>query len=186
MDESASDGRGWRASLRFFDEAIEAAKRGAVDAIVTAPIHKISWKLAGCPFPGHTEKIAAALGVKRFNMAFIGGGLRMVLASAHVGLFELRNQFTIGLVFQAIDLLNDALKKWFGIERPRIAVAGLNPHAGEQGRFGDEEQRVIEPAILHARAAGIDVEGPFPADTLFTPNRRPRFDGFVMMYHDQG
>lgn len=177
---------GGRASLRFFDEAIEAARRGAIDAIVTAPIHKVSWKLAGCPFPGHTEKIAAAFGVKRFNMAFVGGGLRIALASAHVGLFELRNQFTIGLVFQAIDLLHDALRRWFNIEHPRIAVAGLNPHAGEEGRFGDEEQRVIEPALQAARGAGISVDGPFPADTLFTPSRRSRFDGFVMMYHDQG
>lgn len=177
---------GGRASLRFFDEAIEAARRGAIDAIVTAPIHKVSWKLAGCPFPGHTEKIAAAFNVKRFNMAFVGGGLRLALATAHVGLTELRNLFTIGCVFQPIDLLNDALKKWFGIEHPRIAVAGLNPHAGEEGRFGDEEQRVIEPALQAARGAGIAVEGPFPADTLFTPNRRARFDGFVMMYHDQG
>lgn len=177
---------GGRASLRFFDEAIEAARRGTIDAIVTAPIHKVSWKLAGCPFPGHTEKIAAAFGVKRFNMAFVGGGLRIALASAHVGLFELRNQFTIGLVFQAIDLLHDALRRWFNIEHPRIAVAGLNPHAGEEGRFGDEEQRVIEPALQAARGAGISVDGPFPADTLFTPSRRSRFDGFVMMYHDQG
>ncbi len=174
------------ASLRFVDCAIEAARNGKIDAIVTAPINKTSWKMAGCSCPGHTERIAEAFKAKRVTMTFVGGGLRVALASAHVGLFELRNRFTIGLVFQPIDLLNDALKGWFGIEHPRIAVAGLNPHAGEEGRFGDEERRIIEPAMLMARNAGIDVEGPFPPDTLFTPHRRSRFDGIVAMYHDQG
>jgi len=174
------------ASLRFVDAAMEAVRGGAADAIVTGPIHKGSWKLAGCPFPGHTEKIADAFNVRRFSMAFVGGAVRIALASAHVGLFELRNYFTIGLVFQPIDLLHDALQRWFGVERPRIAVAGLNPHAGEDGVFGDEERRVIEPAMQMARAAGIEVDGPFPADTLFTPRRRGRYDGFVAMYHDQG
>ncbi len=177
---------GGRASLGFFEAAIEAARGGSVDAIVTGPIHKVSWKLAGCRFPGHTEKIAEAFKVKRFTMAFMGGGLRVALASGHVGLFELRNQFTIGLVFQPIDLLHEALRGWLGIEHPRIAVAGLNPHAGEDGQFGDEERRVIEPAVQMARNAGIDVEGPFPADTLFAAHRRARYDGFVAMYHDQG
>ena len=159
---------GGRASLRFFDEAIDAAK------------------LAGCHFPGHTEKLADAFKTKRYTMAFIGGGLCIALASTHVGLFELRNRFTIGLVFQPIDLLHDALSRWFGHEHPRIAVAGLNPHAGEGGRFGDEERRVIEPAILMARNAGMIVEGPIPPDTLFTPKSRNRYDGIVAMYHDQG
>ncbi|MHC4698267.1 MAG: 4-hydroxythreonine-4-phosphate dehydrogenase PdxA, partial [Planctomycetota bacterium] len=175
-----------RASLRFFDEAIEAMRSSAIDGVVTGPIHKISWKLAGCKFPGHTEKIADAFNIKRFNMAFVGGGLRVALASTHIGIFQLRNQFTLGLVFQAIDLLNHALINWFGIERPRIAVAGLNPHASEDGRFGDEETRVIEPAMQMAANLGIDVEGPFPPDTLFIPRRRCRYDGMVAMYHDQG
>lgn len=177
---------GGRASLRYVDEAIATANEGVLNAIVTGPIHKGSWKLAGCRFPGHTEKFADAFNTKRFTMAFVGGDIRLALASAHLGLFELRNRFTIGLVFQPIDLLHDALQRWFGIERPRIAVAGLNPHAGEEGQFGDEEQRVIEPAIQMARNIGIDVEGPFPADTLFTERRRSRYDGIVAMYHDQG
>ncbi len=177
---------GGRASLCFMDEAIEAARQGTLHAIVTGPIHKTSWKRARCRFPGHTEKLADAFRTKRVTMAFIGGGLRIALASAHIGVFELRNRFTIGLVFQPIDLLHEALRRWFGIEHPRIAVAALNPHAGEDGRFGDEEQRIIEPAMQMARNAGIDVEGPFPPDTLFTPQRRSRFDGIVAMYHDQG
>jgi 4-hydroxythreonine-4-phosphate dehydrogenase len=177
---------GGRASLHFFDEAIRAAREGTIDAIVTGPIHKVSWQMAGCRFPGHTEKIADAFQTKRYTMAFVGGGLRIALASTHIGLFDLRNKFTIGLVFQPIDLLDDALKRWFGIEHPRIAVAGLNPHAGEEGQFGDEEQRVIGPAMQMARNAGIDVDGPFPPDALFTPRMRTRFDGIVVMYHDQG
>ena len=177
---------GGRASLRFFDEAIQAAAGEVIDAIVTGPIHKTSWRMAGCRFPGHTEKIAAAFKVKRFTMTFVADDLRVALASTHLSLFDLRNKFTIGLVFQPIDLLNDALRRWFGVEYPRIGVAALNPHAGEEGRFGDEERRVIEPAMQMARNAGIDVQGPFPADTLFTPRVRRRFDGIVAMYHDQG
>ncbi|MFQ5590922.1 MAG: 4-hydroxythreonine-4-phosphate dehydrogenase PdxA [Phycisphaerae bacterium] len=177
---------GGRASLRFFDEAIEAARRSTISAIVTGPIHKISWKLAGCRFPGHTEKIADAFDVRRVNMAFVGGGLRIALASAHIGLFQLRNVFSLGLVFQAIELLNHALVHWFGIDNPRIAVAGLNPHASEEGRFGDEETRVIEPAMQMARNVGIDTDGPFPPDSLFILRRRCRYDGIVAMYHDQG
>jgi len=177
---------GGEASLRFVDAAIDAALNGQIDAIVTGPIHKVSWKMAGCRFPGHTEKLADAFQARRVTMMFTGGGLRVALASIHVALFELRNKFTIGLVFQPIDLLDSALRKWFGVEKPRIAVAGLNPHAGEDCRFGDEEKRIIEPAIVMARNAGIDVEGPFPADTLFVPHISAKYDGIVAMYHDQG
>ncbi|UCE59337.1 MAG: 4-hydroxythreonine-4-phosphate dehydrogenase PdxA [Phycisphaerales bacterium] len=177
---------GGRASLRLVDEAIEAARSSLIDAIVTGPINKVSWQLAGCKFPGHTEKLADAFRTTRYNMAFVGGGVRVVLASTHLGLLELRNHFNLGLVFQPIELLDRALKDWFGIEYPRIAVAGLNPHAGEDSQFGDEEKRVIEPAMQMARNHGIDVDGPFPPDTLFIPRRRCRYDGFVAMYHDQG
>lgn len=177
---------GGRASLQFVDCAVTAARAGDVDAIVTGPIHKVSWREAGCKHAGHTEFLAEAFKTKRVTMAFVGGGLRVALASTHLSLFELRNKFTIGCVFQPMDLLHAALQDWFGIEHPRIAVAGLNPHAGEDGRFGDEERRVIEPAMQMAKNAGIDVHGPFPADTLFIPRRRSKFDGFVAMYHDQG
>jgi 4-hydroxythreonine-4-phosphate dehydrogenase len=177
---------GGRASLCFLDAAIHAARKETIDAIVTGPINKTSWKLAGCRYPGHTEKLADAFQTTRFTMAFIGGGLRLALASTHLGLFELRDHFTIGMVFTPIDLLHEALTNWFGIESPRIAVAGLNPHAGENGQFGDEESRIIEPAMQMARNIGVHVEGPFPADTLFTPRLRNRYDGIVAMYHDQG
>jgi 4-hydroxythreonine-4-phosphate dehydrogenase len=177
---------GGEASIAYLDAAIEAAEAGVIQAIVTGPINKESWLAAGCTFPGHTEKLAAAFNAKRVTMMFEGGGLRVALASTHLPLFDLRNRFTIGLVFQPIDLLHTALQDWWGIEHPRIAVAGLNPHAGEAGRFGDEEERVIEPALTMARQAGIDVDGPFPGDTLFVDSVSRRYDGLVAMYHDQG
>jgi len=177
---------GGMASLRFLDEALEAARAGHLDALVTGPIHKVSWSLAGCRFAGHTEKLADAFKARRVTMMFAADNLRLALASTHVPLFELRNRFTIGLVFQPIDLLAEALTCWFGVEQPRIAVAGLNPHASDDGRFGDEERRIIEPALVMARQVGIDVQGPFPADTLFTPAQIGRYDGIVAMYHDQG
>lgn len=177
---------GGQASLAFLGDAVEAAQCGQIDAIVTAPINKTSWGLAKCRFPGHTELLAEACHARRFSMAFVGGGMRVALASMHMGLFEVQKKFNIGMVFQPIDLLNTALRNWFAIESPRIAVAGLNPHAGEGGKFGDEEARVIEPAMQMATNAGISVEGPLPPDTLFTPRVRGKYAGIVAMYHDQG
>ncbi len=183
--KSASS-EGGAASLRFVEDAIEAAKAGRVDAIVTGPINKTSWKLARCKLPGHTELLGERFNCKRVTMMFEGGPLKVALASTHVGVFELCNRFTIGLVFQPIDLLDEALRRHWGIAHPRIAVAGLNPHAGEGGRFGDEESRIIEPAMTMARELGIDVHGPLPADTLFHQVTAGRYDGVVAMYHDQG
>jgi 4-hydroxythreonine-4-phosphate dehydrogenase len=176
---------GGHASLRFVDDAVAAALARRIDAVVTGPIHKTSWKMAGTRVPGHTEYLARACDVKRVTMMFVGGGYRIALGSTHVPLLEIRNLFTIGYVFQPIDLLHDALERFFGIAHPRIAVAALNPHASEEGRFGDEEHRIIEPAMEMAREAGINVEGPFPADTLFWM-ARGKYDGVVAMYHDQG
>ncbi|HPD29261.1 MAG TPA: 4-hydroxythreonine-4-phosphate dehydrogenase PdxA [Phycisphaerae bacterium] len=174
------------ASMRFLDAAIKSAREEVIEAIVTAPICKESWHLAGYRYPGHTEKLGHAFKTERLTMMFVGGKLRVALASIHQALFDLRNSFTIGRVFQPIDLMAGALRTWFGIEYPRIAVCGLNPHAGENGLFGDEEKRVIEPAIVMAREAGWFVEGPYPADTVFWHASRGRFDGVVAMYHDQG
>ncbi|MHC4445307.1 MAG: 4-hydroxythreonine-4-phosphate dehydrogenase PdxA [Planctomycetota bacterium] len=173
-------------SMRFLIDAIYNALHGEVEAIVTAPICKESWNLAGYHFPGHTEKLAQACNTRRVTMMFVGGRLRVALASIHEGLFDLRNSFTIGRVFQPIDLMGEALRDWFAIDRPRIAVCGLNPHAGESGMFGDEERRIIEPAITMAREAGYMVEGPLPADTLFWKAAQGHYDGVVAMYHDQG
>ncbi len=174
------------ASFRFVEEGIRHLKAGTLDALVTGPISKQAWHLARQPFRGHTELLARRLEARRVTMAFVAGKLRVALASDHVGLFDLRNSFTIGLVYQPIDLLDKALREWFGIARPRIGVLGLNPHAGEDGLMGDEERRIIEPALTLARNSGLDVAGPLPPDTAFVPEVRRRFDGLVAMYHDQG
>lgn len=174
-----------RASMRFLDEAIADCRAARLDALVTGPINKTAWQLAGCKFAGHTDLLAKRFNNRRVTMMFVGGPLKVALASIHLALFDLRNQFTIGLVFQPIDHLHHALRDWFGVESPKIAVAGLNPHAGENGQFGDEEIRVIQPAIDMARHAGIDALGPFPADTLFLRAAQGEFDGVVAMYHDQ-
>ena len=177
---------GGEASMRFCLDAIEAAQRGLVDAVVTAPIAKESWKLAGFHFPGHTELFAQRTGARRFNMMFTGGPLRVVLATVHIPLMGLWNRLNIGAVFQPIELMHQTLVEWFDIPKPRIAVCGLNPHASENGQFGDEEERIIEPAILMARDQGIDVSGPYPSDTIFLRAKQGGFDAVVAMYHDQG
>ena len=174
------------ASIKFCLDAIDAAKVGEVDAVVTAPINKESWNLAGAHWPGHTELLADRCKSIRKAMMFVAGPLKLALATIHEALFEVRHKFTIGCVFEPIDLLNTALKEYFGIEKPHIGVAALNPHAGENGQFGDEEQRIISPAILLAQEQGINCEGPFPADTLFLKAVNGQFDAVVAMYHDQG
>lgn len=174
-----------RASMRFLDQAIRDIRGGALHAIVTGPINKTAWLMAGYDDEGHTELLARRFKTRRVTMLFAGGPLRVALASIHQPLFDLRNSFTIGLVFQPIDLLHEAMRDWFDVPRPKIAVAALNPHAGENGRFGDEEARVIEPAIEMARSHGVDAIGPIPADTLFWRAAQGEFDGVVAMYHDQ-
>ena len=173
------------ASFRFVEEGIRHLREGAIDALVTGPICKEAWVLAKHRFNGHTDLLAHRFNARRVTMMFDAPGLRVALASTHIPLFELRNHFTIGLVHQPIDLLDRALREWFGIERPRIGVLGLNPHAGESGLLGDEERRVIEPALALARNAGIHVAGPLAPDTAFTPRGLARYDAFVAMYHDQ-
>lgn len=177
---------GGEASMRFINTAIAAAQDGFLEGIVTGPICKESWKMAGYKFPGHTEKFAHACKCKRFGMMFVGGPFKVILASIHEPLFELRNSFTIGKVFQPIDLMGEAMRDYFNLPDARLAVCALNPHAGENGLFGDEESRIIEPAITMARENGWNVEGPFPADTLFWRAMQGHFDGIVAMYHDQG
>jgi len=174
------------ASIKFCLDAIQAAQDSIIDAVVTAPVSKTSWKLADAEWPGHTEMFAKRCKSPRKAMMFVSGPLKVALATIHEALFEVRHKFKIGCVFEPIDLLNDALKEYFDLENPKIGVAALNPHAGEDGQFGDEEQRIISPAILLAQEQRINCHGPFPADTLFLRASRGEFDGVVAMYHDQG
>ncbi len=177
---------GGEASLRFCYDAIDAARDEIIDAVVTAPISKTSWKMAGAKWPGHTELFADRCKSNRKVMMFSAGPLKIALATIHEALFEIRHKFTIGCVFEPIDLLNDALKDYFGYTNPHIGVAALNPHAGENEQFGDEEKRIISPAILLAQEQGINCDGPHPADSLFMRAIKGEFDAIVAMYHDQG
>ena len=181
---------GGQASLRFLDDALTAALKkpgepARIDAIVTAPISKESWQMAGCRFPGHSELLAWRTKAKRMVMMFDSPKLRVALATVHQPLMDVRNTLNIGAVFNAIDLGHEACVK-LGVSHPRIAVCGLNPHASENGQFGDEERRIIGPAIEMARQADIDATGPFPADTIFIDAVAGKYDLIVAMYHDQG
>lgn len=199
MPESAApvgipSAAGGAASYRWVDAAIASTKTDSAwkcDAIVTAPISKHAWSLAGRrSFAGHTEMLRDRFHAKRVVMAFESPAMRVVLATAHIPLMELREALTIGRVFDAIDL-GARFCAELGIRKPRLGVCGLNPHAGEEGMLGDEDERLIRPAIVAAREQGIAVDGPFPADTIFRRARldlgpRPDFDLIVAMYHDQG
>ncbi|MHC4416561.1 MAG: 4-hydroxythreonine-4-phosphate dehydrogenase PdxA [Planctomycetota bacterium] len=181
---------GGMASKAFVEEAVTDALRPPdhprhLDALVTGPISKEAWHVAGFNWPGHTELLAHRTKAKRHAMMFVSPRLRVVLATAHLPLMDIRNVLTIGRVFDPIDLGHQACRE-LGVKDPAIAVTGLNPHAGEGGHLGDEESRVIEPAIDVARQAGINVQGPFPADTVFIEAAAGRFDLVVAMYHDQG
>ncbi|MDX9910688.1 MAG: 4-hydroxythreonine-4-phosphate dehydrogenase PdxA [Phycisphaerales bacterium] len=178
-------------SFQFVEDAIALAKRPAHDplhahGIVTGPISKAAWALAGRgKYPGHTELLAVRFGVERVGMMFVGPKLRVILVTAHVPLMDIRNALTIGQVYDAIDLGHDACRH-LGLARPRIAVCGLNPHAGEGGLLGDEEERLIAPAIELAQRHGIEVSGPHPGDTVFGAALAGKYDLVVAMYHDQG
>ncbi|MSQ90612.1 MAG: 4-hydroxythreonine-4-phosphate dehydrogenase PdxA [Phycisphaerales bacterium] len=181
---------GGLASKAYVEAAIVDAMRAAndprhVEAVVTAPISKESWSLAGYRWPGHTELFAFRTRARRHCMAFSSPKLRVALATTHVPLMTIRDILTIGRVFDPIDLGHRFCKD-LGVKSPRIAVCGLNPHAGEHGLFGDEEDRVIRPAIEMACSAGIDVSGPWPADTIFRDAVSGRYDLVVALYHDQG
>jgi len=161
------------------------AQRGDVAAIATAPINKEALRLAGYPWSGHTDLLAHLTGTEHVAMMFFSDELRVVLATVHVPLADVPRLLTQSLVERTIVLTARELPKFDKVQ-PRIAVAGLNPHAGEHGLFGTEEQLAIVPAIDRCRAKGIDVSGPFPADTVFVRARRGEFDVVIACYHDQG
>lgn len=170
-------------------EAVLAAARramqGEYDGLVTAPLNKESLKAAGYPWPGHTELLADVAGTDDVAMLFVGGGLRVVLLTIHRSLRSVAEAIDRPLVERVTRLLHRELPR-FGVARRRIALCGLNPHAGENGLFGQEERDVFQPALEALRAEGLDVQGPFPADSLFVRAQQGEFDGVVACYHDQG
>ena len=165
--------------------AIAAARSGEVRGIVTAPINKEAMGLAGIRYPGHTEILADYGGARRVAMMLANDDIRTVLVTIHTSLRKAIEQADFDAQMSAIRLAHEGGKA-LGIAAPRVAVAGLNPHAGEGGLFGDEEIRIIQPAIAAARAEGIDASGPYPGDTVYMQARKGRFDVVVAQYHDQG
>ena len=172
--------------LRTLEVACDGCLDGRFDAMATAPVHKGVINDAGIPFTGHTEFLAERTRTPRVVMMLVGGGMRVALATTHLALRDVPAAITRETVSETLQILNEDLKRRFGIGRPRVLVAGLNPHAGESGHLGREEIEVIAPALEAARSAGIDAIGPLPADTLFNPDKLRDADAVLAMYHDQG
>lgn len=188
---SAASGRAAAGAIRA---AVALVRAGAADALVTAPINKEALGLAGEPFPGHTELLASELQAPRVRMMLMGGPLKVVLATTHLALRDVPAALSVDGVLETLEVAAEGLRA-FGLARPRLALAALNPHASDGGRFGDEEARLLAPAIQRAQAAGLLVTGPHPADTLFArvaragtqiPGTQSGVDAVVALYHDQG
>jgi 4-hydroxythreonine-4-phosphate dehydrogenase len=174
-----------RAAFDAIVEAVADAREGKVAAVVTAPISKEAFRLAGLPWRGHTELLAHLTGASDVAMMFHSDALRVILATTHIPLRDVAEHLSPDRLDVVIALATRELPR-FGFVRPRLAVAGLNPHAGEHGLMGDEDDRVIAPAVERARRRGLDVSGPWPADTIFLRASRGEFDAVVACYHDQG
>jgi 4-hydroxythreonine-4-phosphate dehydrogenase len=176
---------GGRAAYDTVVRAVEAAKKGEVDAVATAPLSKLALSKAGLKWRGHTDLIAHLCGTKRVAMMFYAPTLKVVLMTVHVPLKTVHALLTKRLVEDIIAITAESLPR-FGITEPRLAVAGLNPHAGEGGLLGSEDRRTLVPAILAMQEAGIQVSGPYSADTVFVRASRGEFDCVLACYHDQG
>lgn len=174
-----------RAAYDTIGAAVKDAMHGRVAAIATAPVNKLAFSRAGLPWKGHTDLLAHLTGTPRVAMMFWSEPLKVVLATIHVPLAAVPALLTRELLGGIIDLTARELPR-FGIAHPRIALAGLNPHAGEEGLLGSEEVQVLRPAVEEARARGIGIDGPFPGDTIFGRAARGEFDTVVACYHDQG
>lgn len=178
--------RNARYVLALLDRAVDGALAGEFDAIVTAPVHKGVINDAGIPFTGHTEYLAQRTGSARAVMLLASGDLRVALATTHLPLKDVSAALSVEALCDIATILARELAGPFGIASPRIAVCGLNPHAGEGGHLGDEEIRIIAPAVARMNSAGIRASGPLPADTVFVPQVLSTFDAVLAMYHDQG
>ncbi|GJG96515.1 4-hydroxythreonine-4-phosphate dehydrogenase PdxA [Cupriavidus pauculus] len=174
------------AAFRYIERAVQLTQQDKIDAICTAPLNKEALHAGGHKFPGHTEMLAHLTGTQEVSMMLVAPQLRVIHVTTHIGLMDAIRKIEPGLVRRTIERGNTTLKR-AGIAAPRIGVCGINPHAGENGLFGqgEEEQKII-PAVEALRAEGVDVEGPLPADTLFYRAGRGDFDLVVAMYHDQG
>ena len=174
-----------RAAYETIVRAVNDALRKQIDAVATAPVNKEAFRLAGLPWHGHTDLLAHLTDASPVAMMFQSPALRVVLATVHIPLAEVPRVLTQPGLEATIDLTARELPR-YGVASPRIAVAGLNPHAGEHGLFGHEEEAVMAPAIAACRGRGVNVSGPFPADTIFLRAHRGEFDVVIACYHDQG
>jgi 4-hydroxythreonine-4-phosphate dehydrogenase len=174
-----------QAAYDFLCKAIDLTLAGAADGIVTAPLHKEGLRAAGLRYPGHTEILAERTGTRRFAMLLSTEKLTVAHVTLHMALRDVFARLSTEAVTEKIQLLDELLPRLLG-RRPRIGVAALNPHASDGGLFGDEEEKIIRPAVEATRAAGVEVSGPWPSDTLFVRAEQGEFDGVVAMYHDQG
>jgi 4-hydroxythreonine-4-phosphate dehydrogenase len=175
-----------RVALAAIDAALEAVRAGRAAALVTAPVSKEWIHASGTPFTGHTEYLAAKVGAKETTMMFVSESLKVSLATTHAPLREVPLRLTVEGISKTVRQTSEAMRDLFGVGSPRIAVAGLNPHAGEGGLLGREELELIVPAIEEARRGGVDCRGPFAGDTVFRRALAGEFDAVVAMYHDQG
>lgn len=180
------DPRNAAATISSIRQAVEFALAGRAGGVVTNPIAKHVLAAAGFPYPGHTEFLAALCGMPGEEIMMLASPrLRVVPVTVHVSLRKALETLTTGRIVQVAEIAHAALKRDFGIVAPRLAIAGLNPHAGEHGMMGDEEVTTIQPAIDKLRAQGIDCQGPLPPDTMFSAKARPHYDVAICMYHDQ-
>ncbi|MFN2404478.1 MAG: 4-hydroxythreonine-4-phosphate dehydrogenase PdxA [Pyrinomonadaceae bacterium] len=184
IEPGIESGAAGKAAGGYIEAAVELCAAGSIDAVATAPINKRALFLGGYSFPGHTEFFAHLTGAEEYAMAFVAGNLRIVLLSTHVPLSEAIRLVERDRVIRVVHLANRELQRW-GIEKPRLAVAALNPHGAEGGLFGVEEASEIMPAIDAARRDDVNVQGPYSADTVFLRASRGEFDGVVACYHDQ-
>ncbi len=173
------------AMVRYIEEAVKWARKGVVDAITTCPINKRAMNAAGFSFPGHTELLGHLAQAFPVAMMFLGSKWKIVLVTTHLPLKDVSGSITASRILSTLRLTDEGMKKYFGIPHPRMAVLGLNPHCGEEGLLGEEEKKEILPAMAEARSLGMDVEGPFSADSFFNVSSGSTFDAVIAMYHDQ-
>jgi len=173
-------------ALKPLQMAIDDLKAGKIDALVTAPINKNNMQSSEFTFPGHSEYLAKRCETEDFLMLLVSESLRVGVVAGHIPISKVSSYITEALILSKLRIMNESLIKDFGIRKPRIAVLGLNPHAGDEGVIGDEEKKVIIPAINKAKTENIMALGPYPADGLFGSDNMSKFDGILAMYHDQG
>ena len=174
-------------AIKALEMAVQELKHGLIDALVTAPINKYAMQMANFPFPGHTEYLTKELGNGSDSlMLMVNDSLRIGLVTNHLPVREIADAITPALVAKKLRILNETLRVDFGIDRPTIAILGLNPHAGDEGVIGDEEEKIIRPIVAEAKERGMLVMGPFPADGFFGSGQYRKFDAILAMYHDQG